>query len=90
VTRYIQTFTAQWPDVLGDMKDFVDLSFLAIGTARKRAIVRIFISKALVEHTRLQPHVQRFRASIAQIPQCLVEVKSTREAAHKIEIEYER
>jgi hypothetical protein len=90
VTRYIQTFTAPWPDVLAAMKDFVELSFLAIGTARKGATVRIFISKTLVAQTRLQPHVQNFRASIAQIPQCLVELKSTDEAAHKIEIEYER
>ena len=90
MTRYIQTFTAPWPDVLAAMKDFVDLSFLAIGTARKGTTVRIFISKTLVAQTRLQPHVQNFRASIAQIPQCLVELKSTDEAAHKIEIEYER
>jgi hypothetical protein len=72
------------------MRDFVDLSFLAIGTARKAATVRIFISKTLVAQIRLQPHVQNFRASIAQIPHCLVELKSTDEAAHKIEIEYER
>jgi len=90
VTRYIQTFTLPWPEVLADMKDFVDLSFLAIGTARKGATVRIFISRSLVEQTRLQPHVQKFRASVAQIPGCLVELKSTDEAAHKIEIEYER
>lgn len=90
MTRYIQTFTAPWPDVLADMKDFVDLSFLAIGTARKGATVRIFISRSLVAQTRLQPHVQKFRASVAEIPQCLVEIKSTDEAAHKIEIEYER
>ena len=90
MTSYIQTFTAPWPGVLADMKDFVDLSFLAIGTARKGVTVRIFISRSLVAQTRLQPHVQKFRASVTEIPQCLVEIKSTDEAAHKIEIEYER
>lgn len=86
----IETFLAPWPGVLVEMKDFVDLSFLAMGKKRQAATVRIFISKTLVSQAKLQPHVREFRASISRIPNCRIELKGTEEAAHKIEIEYRR
>ena len=86
----IETFVAPWPGVLAEMKDFVDLRFLAMGKKRQVATVRIFISKTLVSQTQLQPHVREFRASISRIPNCLIELKGTDQAAHKIEIEYRR
>ena len=86
----IETFLAPWPGVLVEMKDFVDLWFLAMGHKRRAATVRIFISKALVSQANLQPHVREFRASIARIPGCRIELKGTEQAAHKIEIEYRR
>ena len=85
-----ETFLAPWPGVLVEMKDFVDLCFLAKGTTRQAATVRIFISKILVSQAKLQPHVRRFRVSIARIPNCRIELKGTDQAAHKIEIEYRR
>jgi hypothetical protein len=85
-----ETFLAPWPGVLVEMKDFVDLWFLAMGTKRQAATVTIFISKALVSQAKLQPHVREFRASIARIPNCRIELKGTDQAAHKIEIEYRR
>jgi hypothetical protein len=85
-----ETFIAPWPGVLVEMKDFVDLCFLAMGTKRQAATVRIFISKTLVSQAQLQPHVRAFRASIARIPNCRIELKGTDQAAHKIEIEYRR
>jgi hypothetical protein len=83
-----ETFPAPWPGVLVEMKDFVDLCFLARGDARQAAMIRVFISKTLVPQNRLQPHVQRFKTSIARIPNCCIELKATDAAAHKIEIEY--
>jgi hypothetical protein len=85
-----ETFLAPWPGVLVEMKDFVDLWFLAKGTKRQAATVRIFISKTLVAQTKLQPHVREFRASISRIPNCRIELKGTDQAAHKIEIDYRR
>ena len=84
----IETFAAPWPGVLTEMKDFVDLWFLA--RRRGPATVRIFISRTLVPQTRLQPHVREFKASIAGIHDCTLEFKGTEAATHKIEIEYRR
>ena len=86
----IEIFLAPWPGVLLEMKDFVDLWFLAMGKKRQAATLRIFISKTLVSQAKLQPHVREFRASIARIPNCRIELKATDQAAHKIEIEYRR
>jgi hypothetical protein len=85
-----ETFVTQWPGVLLEMKDYLDLTFLASGQSRGGATVRIFISRALVPQARLQPHMREFRASLARIPQCRVEIKATADAAHRIEIEYPR
>jgi hypothetical protein len=84
------TFLAPWPGVLVDMKDFIDLWFVAMGTKRPAATLRIFISKPLVSQAELQPHVRDFKASIARIPNCRIELKGTEQPAHKIEIEYRR
>jgi hypothetical protein len=86
----VETFLAPWPGVLVEMKDFIDLWFLARGGKRHAGALRIFISKALVSQAKLQPHVRDFRASIAGIPYCRIELKGTEEAAHRIEIEHRR
>ena len=86
----IETFLAPWPGVLVEMKDYVDLWFLTMGTKRQAATVRIFISKTMVSQAELQPHIREFRASISRIPNCRIELKGTEHAAHKIEIEYRR
>ena len=90
MSAHTETFLAPWPGVLVEMKDFVDLWFLAKGQRLRPATVRIFISKALVSQAQLQPHVRRFRASISRTPNCRIELKATEQAAHKIEIEYRR
>ena len=51
----IETFLAPWPGVLVEMKDFVDLWFLAMGKKRQAATVRIFISKTLVSQAKSTP-----------------------------------
>lgn len=86
----IETFLAPWPGVLVEMKDFVDLWFLAMGKKHQATAVRIFISKPLVAEADLQPHVRQFKASLARIPNCRIELKGTEQATHKIEIEYGR
>jgi hypothetical protein len=86
----IETFLTPWPGVLVEMKDYIDLWFLAKGKKRQAATLRIFISKTLVSQANLQPHVRAFRASIARIPDCRIELKGTEQAAHKIEIETRR
>ena len=73
-----------------EMKDFVDLWFLAMGRKRQATAVRVFISKPLVAQSKLQPHMQAFKASLANIPGCRLEIKGTDESAHRIEIEYRR
>lgn len=88
MTTETETFPGPWPAVLVEMKDFVDLWFLA--RKRRDATVRIFISRALVPQAKLQPHVREFKASLGTIPQCRIELKGTEDAAHKIEIEYGR
>lgn len=85
-----ETFVAPWPAVLAEMKDFLDLWFLVRAKTKPPSAVRIFISKVLVGESELQPHVRRFRASLAGIPDCRVELKATGEAAHRIDIEYGR
>ena len=85
-----ERFAAPWPGVLVEMKDFVDLWFLAMGRKRQATAVRVFISKPLVARAKLQPHMQAFKASLANIPGCRLEIKGTDEAAHRIEIEYRR
>ena len=83
-----ETFVAAWPAVLLEMKDYVDLSFLA--RKRPAATLRVFISSALVPQAKLQPHMREFKASLARIPGCRLELKGTTDAAHRIEIEYRR
>ena len=68
MTPHIETFRAPWPGVLVEMKDFLDLWFLARGRREHPATLRIFISKTLVAQAQLQPHVREFRNSIARIP----------------------
>ena len=85
-----ETFLSPWPGVLVEMKDFVDLWFLAVGKQRQATTLRIFISRTLVSQAQLQPHVREFRASLSRIPNCRIELKGTEQAAHKIEIEYRR
>ena len=85
---HVEMFRAPWPRVLGEMKDFLDLWFLARGRRERPTTLRIFISKTLVSQMQLQPHVREFRRSISGIPNCRVELKATGEPAHKIEIEY--
>ena len=86
----VETFAAPWPGVLVEMKDFVDLWFLAGGARREAIAVRVFISRALVPQARLQPHVRELRDALARIPNCRVELRGTELAAHQIEIEYRR
>lgn len=86
----IETFHSPWPGVLVEMKAFIELWFLALGNRRRATALRIFISKALVPQSDLQPHVREFRASMPRIPDCRLELKGTEQAVHKIEIEYRR
>ena len=86
----VETFRSPWPQVLFEMKDYLDLYFLSRGKQRAGATVTVSISKSLVPRNRLQPHVRQFRAAVDRIPDCEVEFKATEEPAHKIEIEYSR
>jgi hypothetical protein len=86
----LERFATPWPEVLVEMKDFVDLWFLAMAKRRQASAVRVFISKPLVARSKLQPHMQAFKASLTNIPGCRLEIKGTDEPAHRIEIEYRR
>jgi hypothetical protein len=86
----VETFRSAWPQVLFEMKDYLDLFFLSQGKNRAGTAVTVSISRTLVPRTQLQPHVREFRAAVDRIPDCKVEFKATEEPAHKIEIEYSR
>jgi hypothetical protein len=86
----MERFAAPWPGVLVEMKDFIDLWFLAMGRKRQATALRVFISKPLVAQSKLQPHMQAFKASLANIPGCRLEIKGTEEATHRIEVEHRR
>jgi hypothetical protein len=86
----VETFRSPWPGVLAEMKDYLDLWFLAGGARREATALRIFISKTLVPQSRLQPHVRDWRASLATIRNCRIELKGTEQTEHRIEIEYRR
>ena len=83
-----ETFLAPWPRVLVEMKDYVDLCFIARG--RQLATITVFISRALVPQAQVQPHMREFRAALARLPNCRIELKATGQVAHKIEIGYRR
>ncbi len=85
-----ERFGSPWPGVLIEMKDYLDLTFLALGARRGSAVVRVLISKALVPQQQLQPHMAKFRASLVRIPDCRLEIGATEEAAHIMEIECRR
>ena len=84
-----ETFAAPWPLVLREMRDYIDLWFLARRRGRQAAALRIFISKALVAEARLQPHAREFKSALSRVP-CRVELKGTEAPAHRIEIDYRR
>ncbi len=86
----VETFSSPWPGVLTEMKAFIELWFLALGNRRRPTALRVFISKALVAQSNLQPHVREFKASMPRIPDCRFELKGTEQLLHKIEIEYRR
>ena len=90
ISQYVKRFSGPWPEVLGDMKEFVELSFLAAGTQRRAANIRVLIARPLVPPMRLQPHVARFRRTLSEMPGCRIELKSTAQTMHTIEIEYRR
>jgi hypothetical protein len=90
ISKYVETFSGPWPDVLVEMKEFVDLSFLAAGSQRRSANIRILIARQLAPQAHLQPHIARFRQALSRMPSCHIELNSTDEGAHKIEIEYRR
>ena len=85
----VEIFLAPWPGVLTEMKDFIDLWFLALGGRRQAQAVRVFVSRALVAQAQLQPHAREFKAAIARVP-CRIELKATEQPAHRIEIDYRR
>jgi hypothetical protein len=85
----VETFVAPWPGVLAEIKDYIDLWFLASGGRREAAALRVFISRSLVAQAQLQPHAREFKAAISRVP-CRVELRGTDEQAHRIEIEYRR
>jgi hypothetical protein len=89
VATDIETFAAPWPAVLTEMKDFIELWFIARSRERHAAAVRIFISKALVAREKLQPHTREFKAAVSRVP-CGIELKGTDDLAHRIEIDYRR
>jgi hypothetical protein len=90
ISKYVEAFSGPWPDVLSDMKEFVELSFLAAGRKRRAANIRVLIARELVPSSYLQPHIARFKQALSGMPSCRIELKSTDQPMHTIEIEYRR
>ena len=90
ISNFVETFSGPWPEVLVDMQEFVELSFMAAGTKKRAASVRVFIARALVPQSSLQPHIARFRQTLSALPGCQIELKGSDQSAHRIEIQYRR
>ena len=90
ISKHVEAFSGPWPDVLIDMKEFVELSFLAAGTKRRAANIQVLIARQLVPPSCLQPHIARFKQAISGMPSCRIELKGTDQPVHTIEIEYRR
>jgi hypothetical protein len=85
---HAQAFTADWPGVLEDMLEFVTLTQLSLGRGRAPQ-VQVTLSRERVAADRLQPHVDRFRARMAQqLPQARLQLRAEAVPDHRVEVRF--
>lgn len=85
--QYSQTFTADWPDVLHEMLEYVRLTLFALGQGR-RATIQVAFSRQLLRPEQLQPHAREFVRSLETLAGVKIVVVATDEGAHQIAIHY--
>ena len=85
---HTQEFGADWPAVLAEFLEFIVLTQLSLGRGRTPA-VRVSLSRERVAADQLQPHVDHFRASLAQqLPSARLEVVAGHHSLHRVEVHY--
>ena len=85
---HTQEFGADWPAVLAEFLEFIVLTQLSLGRGRAPA-VRVSLSRERVAADQLQPHVEQFRASLAQqLPNARLSVVAGHHALHRVEVDY--
>jgi len=84
----VQEFASSWPGVLAEILEFIILTQLSVGRDRAAAIT-LTLSRERVAPEQLQPHVEGFRARLAQqLPTALVDVVAEHCALHRVQIAY--
>jgi len=85
---HAQEFAADWPAVLAEFLEFIVLTQLSLGRGRTPAI-KVSLSRERVAADQLQPHVEEFRASLAQqLPNARLNVVAGHHALHRVEVDY--
>lgn len=85
---HVQEFGSDWPAVLVDVLEFIVLTQLSLGRGRAAA-VRLSLSRQRVAADQLRPHVEHFRASLAQqLPTARLDVVAGHHARHRVEVDY--
>lgn len=82
-----QTFTADWPDVLHEMLEYVRLTLFATGAGR-RATIHVLFSRQLLRPEQLQPHAREFVKSLEELADVKIVVGAADGVAHQIAIHY--
>ena len=85
---HVQEFASDWPAVLAEALEFIILTQLSLGRGRAAAI-KLTVSRQRVAPNQLQPHVDLFRASLAQqLPHARLDVVAGHHALHRVQIAY--
>ena len=87
-------FASPWPAVLVEMKDFVELSRLALGGGYRSLQVQVTITKDVTKESLTSPAVREFCDWLEKIPRCQKPVggffSAHDHANYRIDIEIER
>ena len=85
---HTQDFGSAWPAVLAEVLEFIVLTQLSLGRGRA-AEVSLSLSRARVAPDQLQPHVEQFRASLAQqLPAARLDVVAGHHPLHRVQVHY--
>lgn len=85
---HLQEFGSGWPAVLAEILEYIVLTQLSLGRGRA-ATVKLSLSRQRVAADQLQPHVEHFRASLAQqLPLARLDVVAGHHALHRVQVDY--
>lgn len=91
--RLSREFTAPWPAILVEMKDFIDLARLSTGGDYLSMTVKVNIAKTVPAESLTPSAVSpfgQFRVILGGLPRCRVGYVAVEHSAHRVDIEIER